>query len=205
MGVREYLLNRMFFLRCSDTEVDGFKRVNDTLHSLHLQMYERSAELWRRELSFDVNEEFDDDVDIEGKLFFCYNDESSLVKYDNDNWYGSDFRYMMELEYHLMSESWYDIESCHTSRKEDSTLDMTDSESGFEKWFEDGASWADSIIWLCNNPKIKDVFIHYPMHDLVDHKNIPLPDIVRMNDFWCEIRVLHQKISDQKGIHKSYI
>ena len=74
MGVREYLLNRMFFLRCSDAEVDGFKRVNDTLHSLHLQMFERSADLGRRELSFDVKEDFDDDIDIEGKLFFCYND-----------------------------------------------------------------------------------------------------------------------------------
>ena len=205
MNVREYLLNRMFFLGCSDAEVEGFKRVNDTLYSLHQQMLERGAELWRRELSFDVKDDFDDDIDLEGKLFFSSNDESSLVRYDNDNFYGSDFPFMLELEDDLLSKGLHEIEFCHTSRKEDSTPEMTDKELGFENLLDDGNSWADSIVWFCDNPKIKDVFIHHPMNDLASNKNFPLPDIVRMNDFWCEIRVLHQKLSDQGGRHESYI
>ena len=201
MGVREYLLNRMFFLGCSDAEAEGFRKANDILHSLHLQMYERCGELWRRELASDIKEEFDDDITIEGKLFFSYNIVSFVKEYDNDDWYGSDFSYMMDLEDELLCDGWHEIESCHASRRKKDTPEKTDTELGLENYFCDGESWADGIVWFCKNPKIKDVFIHHPMHSLVYHQYLPLPDIVRIDEFQCEVNVLHQKISDQKGKH----
>ena len=203
---REYLINQMFLLGCSDAEVDGFKRVNDNLHSLHLQMYERARELWRRELSYDIKEEFDDDIELDGEIFFTYNsEEHSLVKYDNDAWYGSDFAYMIELKYEIMDEGWHELTRCGTTRRLDSNPEMTDKQLGLDLILVDDTSWDDGCVWFCKNPKIKDIFINYPMHDIVTHKNIPLPDVVRMNDFWCEVRVRHQKIIDQNGRHESVI
>ena len=203
---RRYILNRMFLLGCSDAEVEGFKRVNDNLHSLHLQMYERARELWRRELSFEINEDFDDDIELDGEIIFTFNDaESSLVKYDNDGWYGSDFAYMIELEYELMRKGWNEIVYCGSHRGLESSPEMTDEQLGLDLCLMDDTSWDDGIIWFCKNPKLKDIFIHYPMHDLVDHKDLSIADVVRMNDFWCEVRVKHQKIIDQYGRHENLI
>ena len=147
MKIRRYILNRMFLLGCSDAEVEGFKRVNDNLHTLHLQMYERARELWRRELSFEISEDFDDDIELEGEVVFTYDDaESSLVKYDNDDWYGSDFPYMIGLEYEIMRNGWCEIVNCGSHREIESSPEMTDEQLGLDLCLVDDTSWADRIV-----------------------------------------------------------
>ena len=37
------------------------------------------------------------------------------------------------------------------------------------------------------------------MHDICTHKYYSIPDLLRMNDFRCEVKVTHQHIVDQSG------
>ena len=47
--------------------------------------------------------------------------------------------------------------------------------------------------------EFKDICICHAVHELCQHKMYSIPDLLRMNDFWCEVRVTHQLLSDRDG------
>lgn len=198
---RCYLLNQLF--AATPAEVERMERVNARLYDLTKKMYRRSAGLYRQLLTRLRNEDFDDDISIEGALKFSRNDRSSVLELENDAYYGSDFYRMLSVIDWLFRSEYSDfefgieeIESCGKSLDRSDTPDMTDKELGFDDWLDDGTTWAEGWLRL---PVLDHICICHAVHDVCTHKHYSIPDLLRMNDFWCEVTVKHQHIVEQDG------
>lgn len=47
--------------------------------------------------------------------------------------------------------------------------------------------------------EFKNIKICYAVHNLTDHLGYSIPDLIRLNDFWCEVRLTLQSITEQNG------
>ena len=89
-----------------------------------------------------------------------------------------------------------DIEYTSKSIELDDPPSMSDAELEFADDFDDGITWAEG--WL-NHPAFKHICICHAVHDICTHKSYSLPDLLRMNDFWCEVKITHQHFVEQDG------
>ena len=199
IGDRKWLLDQMFV--GTPEEVARMKAVNERLLELTSLMYRRSAALYRKVLTCSYDADFDDDVMVEGILKYSYNEESSLLPMSNDAFYGSDFCRMMQVidglyGYDIVVEL-EEIKStlCKNFDPHDQP-EMSDAELGFKDELDDGTAWAEGALW---HPAFKNICLCHAVHDICTHKNYSIPDLLRMNDFWCEVKVTHQHIVDQGG------
>ena len=189
---RCYLLNQMFI--ATPDAVARMEQINTLLYDLTQKMYAQSAKLYRRVLENAVDPEFDDDIEIEGTLRYCYNGAESVLQLPDDNYYGSNFNRMIDLMY--QTEVLVDIKSVNKSFDKNDTQEMSDAELGFEDWSDDGTSWAEG--WL-RSKELDHICICHAVHDLCTHKHYSIPDLLRLNDFWCEVMIKHQHIVEQDG------
>lgn len=197
---RKSQLNRMF--AATAEEVERMERVNSLLLDLTQQMYRRSAELYRRVLDTTLDKTFDDDVMVEGSLKYDCNGPDSVLHLTNDHYYGSDFTRMLQIISWLYS---CDVEGFQPEEIEctstgsidpDDTPSMSDVQLGFANDLDDGTTWAEG--WL-DHPAFKHICICHAVHDICTHKSYSIPDLLRMNDFWCEVKISHQHIVEQDG------
>lgn len=178
LNERCVLLNRMFI--GTQNEMDHLKKVNQHLLDLRINLQCRILELsWVEKKSW-----FDDDIVIEGTLHLPYNDETSVLKLDEDSLYGSDFDMMicvLEYYYHAIGREnvWPDVDLGSLHRPDDG---VTSDRRPFSDEMFDGI------------PLISDA-----MHDLCLHKNYSIPDVIRLNDFWAEAKLVAQSITTQTG------
>lgn len=203
LSTRRFLLDRMFTY--SDEEVTAFERVNELLVKLSKQMYHRTAELYRTILRSGVDKEFDDDYEVEGTLNTGVEydkeegDYDTVLHFDNDDYYGSDFSYMLYVltENDLASYSCLDyIEECSVCHYADNTPDMTDEELDCDWTFlNDGDSW---IEWH-RHPKFDHICVCYALHSMFDHHEYSLADIIHVNSFVVDCKIVCQRITDQNG------
>lgn len=197
---RKVLLNQMF--AATQEEVERLERVNALLLDLTRQMYRRSAELYRRVLDTTYDKTFDDDVMVEGSLKYGFNGPESVLYLSNDRYYGSDFTRMLQIIDWLYAcdVDGFEIEEIECTSKEsidpDNGPSMSDAELGFADDFDDDSTWAEG--WL-DHPAFKHICICHAVHDICTHKKYSIPDLLRMNDFWCEVKVTHQHIVEQDG------
>ena len=199
IGMRQVLLNRMF--TATAEEVERMVRVNTLLLDLTQQMYRRSAELYRRVLDTTHDKTFDDDVMVEGSLKYGSNGPESVLHLTDDYYYGSDFTRMMQIIdwLYLCRADGFQIEDIEYTSKSielDDTPSMSDAELEFADDFDDGITWAEG--WL-NHPAFKHICICHAVHDICTHKSYSIPDLLRMNDFWCEVKITHQHFVEQDG------
>lgn len=196
---RKWLLDQMF--AGTPEEVARMEAVNERLQELTSLMYRRSATLYRKVLSNSYDADFDDDVMVKGTLKYGYNEEESLLPMSNDAFYGSDFCRMMQV-----IDGLYGCNKVFELEEIESTLsksfdphdrpEMSDAELGFKDELEDGTTWAEGALW---HPALNNICLCHAVHDICTHKNYSIPDLLRMNDFWCEVKVTHQHIVDQSG------
>ncbi len=200
IGDRKALLDRMFV--GTPEEVVRMERVNGLLLDLTQQMYCRSAALYRKVLTATYDEAFDDDVVVEGTLKYNCDGDESVLPMTNDAYYGSDFGRMLriidwlyvgECDGFRLSEIEQTI--CKSIEPQDRP-DMRDEEFGFENGLDDGTTWAEGCL---QHPAFEHICICHAVHDLCTHKKYSIPDLLRMNDFWCEVKVTHQHIVRQDG------
>ena len=199
IGMRQVLLNRMF--AATAEEVERMVRVNTLLLDLTQQMYRRSAELYRRVLDTTHDKTFDDDVMVEGSLKYGSNGPESVLHLTDDYYYGSDFTRMMQIIdwLYLCRADGFQIEDIEYTSKSielDDPPSMSDAELEFADDFDDGITWAEG--WL-NHPAFKHICICHAVHDICTHKSYSIPDLLRMNDFWCEVKITHQHFVEQDG------
>lgn len=128
--------------------------------------------------------DFDDDLEIEGRLAFSFNDENSVLKLADDDYYCSDFARMICLIDSLIHHStdWHALECIHPhSPKLDNDL-----------------NWNNDFPFIgCE--EFKNIKICYAVHNLTDHLGYSIPDLIRLNDFWAEVRLTVQSITEQDG------
>lgn len=195
IGERKVLLDRMF--AGTPEEVARMERVNGLLFDLTRQMYRRSAALYRKVLTTTYDSTFDDDVMVEGTLKYNCDGDNSVLCMTNDDYYGSDFGRMLRII------DWLYVCECDgfrlpeiekticKSMESDDRPNMRDEEFGFENSLDDGMTWAEGALW---HPAFKHISICHAVHDICTHKSYSIPDMLRMNDFWCEGTVKHQHI-----------
>lgn len=75
---------------------------------------------------------------------------------------------------------------------------MTAKEMNICDEYEDGDTW-------CTHPAFEGICICHAINNLTDINLFSYPDVLRMNDFWCEIKVTHQLLTDLKGRRYSCI
>ena len=197
LNVRQSLLNELFF--ATSEEIIRLEQVNSLLDELTKKMYHRTASLYRALLSSYRDEEFDDDYEIEGtlKCNVDYDSEDgsygTVLKLENDEFYGSDFGYMIALINEMQDRE--NIVECHIGYKETHTLSMSNEDLDCYDHWDDGVSWNEGEL---NRKELEHICICYAMHVICVHNEYSLPDLLRLNDFWIAALVKCQHFASQK-------
>ena len=150
---------------------------------------------------------------VEGSLRYVFNDSWGSVVLSGEekrymyekilNPYGSNFPAMLEIlyEYHEYDLS-PECASCSVSYELRHTPEMDAKEFGLDYFLDDGQSWAEGAL---NRKELAGICICHAVHDLCNHKLYAIQDLLRMNEFWCEVKVRHQLVSDRDGNRYSFI
>lgn len=197
---RSHCLNCLF--RGTDGEIARFKKLKDRLSSLTDLMYRKIAKMYRILLRNGLDGEFDDDCGVEGELTFCYNSTDSLLKFQGQEYYGSDFNYMINVihETTYLNKALYPIADSHKWYRAEEHPEMSDKELGLNN-DPDEIDWCEikHISPCCEWGWLQDIRICYATHNLCVLKPYSIPDALLLNDFWCEVKVTYQHITDLNG------
>lgn len=173
------ILNRMF--RPTEANMRRFEAINTRLEALCRQLCRRMSDL-RQSLPLIMDVSIDDDYEIESELRFCFNDETSVIRLADDDYYGSDFARMISVTATLnYGTFWECIERFY---RESRSLD-------------DGVSWDEPPFY--GRAEFDNIVICHAMHNLTGHMGYSIPDVIRLNDFWAEVRLTLQSITGQDG------
>ena len=200
---RSHCLNCLF--RGTDEEIARFKKLNDRLSSLTDLMYRKITKLYRMLLRDGMDGEFDDDCGVEGNLTSNYSSADSLLKFKGQEYYGSDFNYMINVihETTYLNKVLYPIADIHKWLRTDEHPGMSDKELGLNN-DTDEIDWCEikHISPCCEWDWLQDIRICYATHNLCVLKPYSVPDALLLNDFWCEVRVIYQHITDLNGLRR---
>lgn len=106
----------------------NISEVNDLLRGLTDRMYKKGARIYRQYLISGMDGAFDDDFMIDADLRFVYNSEESIAKLDDEEYYGSDFNYMMNVIYDLCTDTLLAGASFSKSIRKGDKPEMSDKE-----------------------------------------------------------------------------
>lgn len=174
------LLNSMFLP--TPENMTRFNQVNNHLYTMAHKMYSRIADINATSYYLADEHDFDDDEVVEGWLRVVFDDDSSVLKLDDDDYYGSNFALMIKVLTELYKGLGHE--------------EVEYSDNGIN-YYDDGTSWMDAPFW--NWHEFNDITICHAVHDLTNHKSFSIPDLLRLNDFWCEVQVKFQSITQQDG------
>jgi len=203
VGLRCFILNRMF--TATPDEVKRFENVNTLLDKLTKQMYSRTASFYRSLLASCRDETFDDDYNVEGSLscnldYLKDEPNEDILYLDNDEYYGSDFAYMMSLVWLMEDELHGDfgrnIEECSIRHEASNSPDMTDKELDCYDTMDDGVSWAEGPLCM---KELEHICMCHAVHSICTHHEYSIPDLLRMNNFWVEVKSTCQHGINQSG------
>ena len=204
IGLRTVILDKMFTY--SPDEIERMEQVNTLLTDLRRNMYRRTCALYRTLLAHGVDESFDDDYEVEGKLAVGVEYDSNegdfgtVLHLENDAYYGSDFAYMLYVIMNNEEERRYAlgyIDNCCVRHNERNTPDMTDKEllaQNFAFLVVD-TSWDERL----HHDDLKHICFEYAFHSLYTHNPYALADILRINSFDVNVQLVCQRLTDQAG------
>ena len=179
LGLREVTLDEMM-LHPTAAEVERLSQLNDKLYKLTLECFEQCRNLWLTlyRSPYKVDDRFC--YDLDSTLRFEYADKDSVLHLENDDYYGSEFDYMIHLTDELLSTEHCKMDTIVNGasanffgNEEDTLRELTDT-------LDDGTSWAEGYL---HNKAYDHLCICYAMHALHTHEPWCLPDILRMDDF----------------------
>ena len=178
---RQTLLNWMFLE--TEEEIERMKVLNSQLFNLTTQLREKMAAVCE-ELASCPKDSLTDDFEVIGLLKYSYNDMSSVLPYKGDDVYGSHFAMMISLNNWLTGEDPLHYLELHC--RYDNCREVI-LQSGL---LDDGNSWAHDIsgsfneIAICHTTKLFACNLGYP-----------LVDVLHLNDFWSEVKVVQPNVS----------
>ena len=191
---RCFILNLLFDIHCTPAEVARLEIINGTLLEMTNRTYHRTADMMRA-LMVMKKDEMDDDFELEGKFAPRFEISSSVLRLDDDDYYGSDFIRMAailhETEKHKPGMA--DV-SCDWSLLKDKSPSATDKELECSNDMDDEHSWAEGPLV---HPKLAHIKVCYALHALCTHMNWSIPDVLRINDFSIEVKLTVQQFFRQ--------
>ena len=176
---RRWILNKLFDFTTEN--IEKIKKIDDRLRTLTLKLHERVKAMKKKATLIMDDPDFDDDFEIRGTLRFSWNDEDSVKKFDDDEYYGSDFNLMIN----AIHDFYYEQGKYYTY-----ILDITPDSYNMDDELED---WSEGAF---SHPELK---ICYACHCICSHQLYSISDLIRMNDFWTEIKFIEQSITDAEG------
>ena len=184
MGIRYVVLNEMM-LHPTPAEVERFRYQNDKLFKLTQEYYAQCRNMWRT--LFHTPYKVDDRYcyEVEGVLRFEYGDDDAVVKLENDDYYGSDFQYMI----HLQDELMYKMDTLLNGVFGSFVRATEDGYKQINNMLDDGDSWDECSL---HKPEFADICVCYAMHALHTHQDYCLPDILRMDDFVVKVHLQYE-------------
>lgn len=184
MGIRYVVLNEMM-LHPTPAEVERFRYQNDKLFKLTQEYYAQCRNMWRT--LFHTPYKVDDRYcyEVEGVLRFEYGDDDAVVKLENDDYYGSDFQYMI----HLQDELIYKMDSLLNGVFGSFVGATEDGYKQINNMLDDGDSWDECSL---HKPEFADICVCYAMHALHTHQDYCLHDILRMDDFVVKVHLQYE-------------
>lgn len=186
MGIRYVVLNEMM-LHPTPAEVERFRYQNDKLFKLTQEYYAQCRNMWRT--LFHTPYKVDDRYcyEVEGVLRFEYGDDDAVVKLENDDYYGSDFQYMIHLQDELIYK--YKMDSLLNGVFGSFVGATEDGYKQINNMLDDGDSWDECSL---HKPEFADICVCYAMHALHTHQDYCLPDILRMDDFVVKVHLQYE-------------
>lgn len=186
MGIRYVVLNEMM-LHPTPAEVERFRYQNDKLFKLTQEYYAQCRNMWRT--LFHTPYKVDDRYcyEVEGVLRFEYGDDDAVVKLENDDYYGSDFQYMIHLQDELIYK--YKMDSLLSGVFGSFVGATEDGYKQINNMLDDGDSWDECSL---HKPEFADICVCYAMHALHTHQDYCLPDILRMDDFVVKVHLQYE-------------
>ena len=178
-------LNQRFFLlawmlKASPEEYERMRVVNQLLFDKTVQLKEAMVRTCKR-LREMPKDDFVNDIEVHGKLFFCFDDEQSALPMECDVDYGSDYELMMSVHYSLQRRDPFDGEGLEIWCRYDQ------DDTIFE--LDDGGSWGHEF---GPAPHFEGICICHTAGAFVSQLRYPVFDLLRMNEFWTEIHVVFQ-------------
>ena len=191
---RRNCLNMLF--RKDPKGVEHFRKVNDLLRILTDRMYKKGARIYRQYLISGRDEAFDDDFMIDADLRFVYNYEESIAKLGDEEYYGSDFSYMMNVIYDLCDAHAPCGASFSKSIQKGDKPEMSDKEleldNDMDKVYHGELKYSA--------PELEGIEICNAVNEICVYDNgYSIPDLLRMDNFWCEVKAIYQHIRNQNG------
>lgn len=177
------ILNKMF--AATPTEIDRFKQVNEMLYDLTSQLFNRVKSL-SGSCEKIADRSFDDDYDIFGTIQVVVECETDILMLDDDDYYGSDFLLMNHILYLIYDEHDSDIEWFNADAIVAEEKPMCD----------DGVSWNEYPFY--GRKEFGDIVICHAVHDICNHKMYSIPDLLRLNSYWAEVKLTLQKFASQQ-------
>lgn len=191
---RRYRLAMLF--RNDPAGLEHFKKINGYLKELSDRMYKKGARVYRQYLTAAIDGEFDDDFMIEADLRFVYSGKDSITELGDEEYYGSDFDYMMNVCYDYSDDEPCAGASFSKSFRKSDTPEMTDRELELDN-SDDRIDHHEMKIWI---PELEGIRICNAVNEIcVYDTGYSVADLLRMNDFWCNVKAVYQHIRDQDG------
>ena len=157
--------------------------------------YHRTADLVRALLVMN-KDDMDDDYMIESRLVPIFDIPYSVLRLEDDEYYGSDFIRMEAIlqETEKNKPGMADV-FCNWSLLKDKSPSATDAELECSNDMDDGSTWAEGPL---RNPKLEHIVVCHALHALCSHMNWSIPDVLRINDLSIEVKLTIQQFSDQE-------
>lgn len=194
--LRERRYRHAILFHKDPTGLEHFKKINDFLRELSDRMYKKWARVYRQYLTAGIDGDFDDDFMIEADLRFIYNGKNSISKLGDEEHYSSDFNYMMNVCYDFCADKPYAGASFAKSFRKSDRPEMTDRELELDNT-DDRTDHHEMKIWI---PELEGIRICNAVNEIcVYDTGYSVADLLRMNDFWCEVKAVYQHIRDQNG------
>ena len=195
LSQRKYLINRDFIF--TPEAVNHIERVNSILTKSTAKVLKRTEYLYRQMVQLKVKgDDFLDDFNVEGTVAVGYIGEESILTFDKDENNGqSDYQAMADV-----------LDFTNNAFEYLRTFSISDGSNLFPGETEDRFIIDDTMelnwnIELLSAPELSFIeYFCYASHILFVDSRYSLSDIIRINDFWNEVKVTHQNWGEKLNI-----
>lgn len=182
---RKELLDKAF--EFTPENIEKLLRVNQILTENCQKVLAKAKKMYDQLQS--QNDDFIHDFEIFGTVNVSYNGDESLIDFDpekDESCGKSKYPHIAEIiDSAIRCNSFDNLYECHFN--DNATPDISNEEEIF---------WEHSIRAI---PPIEGVCYCWAFHNLVDHTFYALQDIIRINDFWNEVKVWYQNFDGDKS------